>query len=88
LSVSRIAKAIKVVQWCGDSLEIVRQWPAGVRATIGEELRRLQKGEKPRDWKPFLGSNASAFELRDHVNLANSRLKELLAIEQKAEHRK
>jgi len=56
---------LKDVQWCGDSLEVIRQWPIGVRATIGEDLRRLQKGEKPRDWKPFPGLIANAFELRD-----------------------
>ncbi len=58
-------KILKEVYWCGDSLEIIRQWPIGVKASIGEDLRRLQKGEKPRDWKPFRGLVASAYELRD-----------------------
>ena len=118
MSISGDKKILKDVQWCGDSLEVIRQWPIGVRATIGEYLRRLQKGEKPRDWKPFPGLIANAFELRDQdknsayraiyvtivkgkvvvlhcfkkttsktekgdVNLANKRLKELLADERK-----
>jgi phage-related protein len=120
LNISRGKKILKDVQWCGDSLEIIRQWPIGVRATIGEDLRRLQKGETPRDWKPFPGLVANAFELRDQdkngayraiyvtiikskvvvlhcfkkttsktekgdVNLANKRLKDLLANERKPE---
>jgi phage-related protein len=45
LSTPKVTKILKDVQWCGDSLEIIRQWPIGVRASIGEDLRRLQKGE-------------------------------------------
>ena len=56
---------MKEVQWCGDSREVIRQWPAAVRATIGADLRRLQNGEKPRDWKSFPGLIVNAFELRD-----------------------
>ena len=116
MSTAKVTKILKDVQWCGDSLEIIRQWPVGVRASIGEDLRRLQKGEKPRDSKPFPGLVANAFELRDQdkngayraiyvtiiksklvvlhcfkkttsktergdVNLANKRLKEILADE-------
>ena len=58
-------KFIKDVKWWGDSRNVIQQWPASVRATIGADLRRLQKGETPRDWKPFPGLTANAFELRD-----------------------
>ena len=65
MSISKDLKVLKDVLWCGDSLEIIKLWPVEVRATIGEDLRRLQKGEKPRDWKPFPGLITNAFELRD-----------------------
>jgi phage-related protein len=55
MSVVKIQKFLKEVFWCGDSLDIIRTWSVEVRASIGEDLRRLQKGDKPRNWKPFPG---------------------------------
>lgn len=56
---------IKDVDWCGDSLDVIREWPDEVRFNIGADIRRLQEGKKPLDWKPFSGLVENAFELRD-----------------------
>ena len=56
---------MKSVEWEGDSLDVIRAWPEAVKANIGADLRRLQKGDSPRDWKPFPGLRRKAFELRD-----------------------
>jgi phage-related protein len=56
---------IKEVVWRGDSLDVIRGWPAEVRANIGADVRRLQSGREPLDWKPFPGLAENAFELRE-----------------------
>lgn len=56
---------IKDVDWRGDSLDVIRGWPDVVRLNIGADIRRLQEGKKPLDWKPFPGLAENAFELRD-----------------------
>jgi phage-related protein len=55
---------LKAVEWRGDSREVIRRWPAAVRANFGADLRRIQEGKMPLDWKPFPGLVKNAFELR------------------------
>lgn len=46
---------------------IVRAWPADVRSAIGADLRRVQRGEEPRNWKNLSGFDVAAAEVR-HKN--------------------
>jgi phage-related protein len=45
-------------------LAVVRGWPASVRKAIGADLRRVQRGEEPRNWKPLTGFPVAAREVR------------------------
>ena len=64
LNLRELGGLLKDVDWRGDSREVIREWPAAVRANLGADLRRLQEGKKPTDWKPFPGLVKNAFELR------------------------
>ena len=55
----------KDVDWRGDSKEILKEWPEVAKENIGADLRRLQQGKMPKNWKPFPGLKGNAFELRD-----------------------
>lgn len=49
----------------GDAFKcIVRSWPADVRSAIGADLRRVQRGEQPRNWKKLTGFDVAAAEVR------------------------
>jgi phage-related protein len=49
----------------GDAfLATVRGWPAEVRSAIGADLRRVQRGEEPKNWKPLKGFDVAAREVR------------------------
>nr|WP_298716385.1 type II toxin-antitoxin system RelE/ParE family toxin [uncultured Steroidobacter sp.] len=53
--------------WDGDGgafLETVRSWPNDVRSAIGADLRRVQRGEEPRNFKPLKGFGVAAAEVR------------------------
>lgn len=48
----------------GDSLDDVRSFPEGIRKKLGEDIRRVQAGEKPKDYKPMSSIGSRVFELR------------------------
>jgi len=43
----------KPLRWFGDSLNAVRAFPSEARHRVGTELRYVQEGEMPSDWKPM-----------------------------------
>jgi phage-related protein len=45
--------APKPLSWLGDSLDVVRGFGQPVSLLIGQELRRVQNGVEPRNWKPM-----------------------------------
>lgn len=53
------------VRWEGDTLKKIRSWPKDVRANIGGDLDRLERGEEPLDFKPLGRSLPGVSELRD-----------------------
>lgn len=55
----------KIVFWEGNSLEVLKGFPDGVKQNIGVDLRRLQIGEAPRDSKSMKSIASGVFELRD-----------------------
>ena len=55
---------MKRIQWLGTSLNVVREFPPDARALIGQELRLVQSGLMPSDFKPMLAVGAGAYEIR------------------------
>jgi len=56
-------KAAELV-WEGDSLEVVRGFPQEVRKELGEDIRRVQMGVRPKDGRPMKSVGAGVAELR------------------------
>jgi phage-related protein len=55
---------MKRVQWLGTSLNAVREFPSDARALVGQELRLVQSGMMPSDFKPMPTVGAGAYEIR------------------------
>jgi phage-related protein len=57
----------KALKFVGSSLEDLRNFPEEARRVAGFELRAIQNGMEPRDWKvmPTIGSGVK--EIRIHV---------------------
>lgn len=53
------------IEWMGDSKEVLSSWPTEVKATLGFELRKVQRGEKPNDSSPLPGIGSGVMELRE-----------------------
>ncbi len=54
----------KQIEFCGDSLDVLRQFPEGARRRAGHELDRVQHGIEPLDWKPMNSVGAGVREIR------------------------
>ena len=57
----------KLLGWVGSAREDLRAMPAAVRRELGFDLRRVQLGELPRDWKPIPSVGSGVVEIRVHV---------------------
>ncbi|MES2360277.1 MAG: type II toxin-antitoxin system RelE/ParE family toxin [Pseudomonadota bacterium] len=55
---------MKRIQWLGTSLNAVREFPVDARTFIGQELRLVQSGVMPSDFKPMLTVGSGAYEIR------------------------
>src|SRR5665213_513596 len=55
---------MKPVVFLGDSLARIRGFPERPRGQIGFELRRVQHGEEPADWKPMRSIGPGVREIR------------------------
>ena len=58
----------KPIVWCSSSLEDIRRFSDPARRAVGRQLRRLQQGKEPTDWKPISGVGRGVIELRAHVS--------------------
>jgi phage-related protein len=58
---------MKSIVFLGDSLEVLRAFPEGVRRDFGFELRQVQSGRDPSDWKPMktIGPGVREIRIRD-----------------------
>lgn len=56
----------KALTWLGTSRADVRDFPEGARRAVGFELRQVQHGLAPSDWKPMQAVGAGVFEIRIH----------------------
>ena len=55
---------MKTVDFLGDSLARVREFPDDARSEVGFQLRRLQAGDDPADWKPMKEVGPGVREIR------------------------
>ncbi len=55
---------MKSVQFCGDSREVLKHFPDLPRNRMGEQLRIVQEGGDPADWKPMLSVGKGVREIR------------------------
>ena len=53
------------ISWEGNSLDVLRGFPDAVRQNLGFQLRLLQRGEQPTDYRAMTSVGAGVFELRD-----------------------
>jgi putative addiction module killer protein len=59
--------ADKALVWLGSSREAVRGFTREGRREAGYQLRRVQAGLMPGDWKPLPTVGAGVYEMRVHV---------------------
>jgi phage-related protein len=58
---------MKPLNFIGSSLDDLRNFPDEARRAAGFELRAVQDGLKPSDWKPMHAIGAGVGEIRVHV---------------------
>jgi phage-related protein len=58
---------MKPVEFLGDSIKRVRNFPDQVKYDLGRELFLVQNGQNPHDWKPMssIGSGVKEIRIRD-----------------------
>ncbi|QQR58784.1 MAG: type II toxin-antitoxin system RelE/ParE family toxin [Candidatus Melainabacteria bacterium] len=54
----------KETEWIGDSVDIVRSWSPEVKENVGRQLRKVQEGKQPTNFKPMNIVGAGVFELK------------------------
>ena len=63
--------ADKPLSWVGTALEDLRHFPEAARRQVGFELRRVQAGLEPSDWKPMTSVGPGVQEIRVDVGTAH-----------------
>jgi phage-related protein len=60
---------LKPVEFTGDSLARLRDFPPGARRAAGYQLDRVQRGFEPDDWKPInaIGPGVRELRIRDRA---------------------
>jgi len=58
---------MKHIAFLGNSRDVIRDFPDGVRYRAGVELRAVQNGLEPDDWKPMktVGPGVQEIRIRD-----------------------
>jgi len=59
----------EALRWLGSSRDDLRTFPAEARRMAGFQLRRVQRGLPPNDWKPMPGVGPGVKEIRIHTGL-------------------
>lgn len=54
-----------VIAWEGDSREVISSFPDAAKYNFGFDLRLLQQGQQPTDYRPMSSIGPGVFELRD-----------------------
>lgn len=55
---------MKTIEFCGNTLKIIRNFPTKARNEVGFQLDRVQRGLPPFDWKPMPTIGKSIKEIR------------------------
>ena len=55
---------MKPVEWLGDSLARLRDFPREAMREAGYQLERVQAGKEPRNWRPMASIGVGVNELR------------------------
>ena len=63
-----------IVAWEGDSKEVISSFPEAAKQNLGFQLRLLQKGQPPTDYRAMSSVGRGVFELRDQDERAWYRL--------------
>ena len=58
---------MKALKFIGSSLDDLRNFPEEARRAAGFELRALQNGLEPGDWKPMRSVAPGVSEIRIHI---------------------
>jgi len=60
---------MKPVEFLGDSLERIREFPSSAKREAGHQLDRIQRGLEADDWKPMgsIGSGVKELRIRDEA---------------------
>ncbi len=58
---------VKPLKFVGSTLDDLRNFPEEARRTAGFELRAIQNGLEPCDWKPMHSIGPGVNEIRIHV---------------------
>jgi len=61
--------ADKPLVWLGSSLDALRAFPDDARQASGFQLRRVQQGLLPTDWKPMAAIGPGVVEIRIHTQV-------------------
>ncbi|PYS65515.1 MAG: hypothetical protein DMF74_03825 [Acidobacteria bacterium] len=59
--------ADKPLVWLGSSLDELRESPDDARQEAGFQLRKVQRGGSPTDWKPMPSVGSGVVEIRVHT---------------------
>jgi len=54
-----------VIAWEGDSKEVLSSFPEAAKHNLGFDLRLLQQGHQPTDYRPMSSTGPGVYELRD-----------------------
>lgn len=57
---------MKSIIWVGDTLEAIRDFEPSARQAAGHDLRRVQAGLLPHDWRHMASVGQGAIEIRIH----------------------
>ena len=57
---------MKTIEWLGDSLARLRNFPRQAMREAGHQLELVQDGREPKDWKPMGTIGSGVNELRIH----------------------
>ena len=59
----------KPIAWLGSARSDLRAFPRDARRVAGFQLRRVQHGHEPNDWKAMAGIGSGVREIRIHTGL-------------------
>ena len=62
---------MKQVQFLGDSLERLREFPRDVRHDVGRQIDKVQRGQQPDDFRPMpsIGKGVEEIRVRDAAGI-------------------